>query len=251
MKKLGAFLVGLGLSATCALAANTATSVNIVGFNNVTIPSNQYVMVGVNFDNIGGQSMTLVQMLGTNQLKSSIFPGQADKVILWDVVNQKYVIYGQKPDGNFYDIANWTGSPFTNSVPLAKGFWINSVVSSNRTFSLAGEVPSDLAITNYLVGSVSYPYQMIANPYPVDTALEALISTNNGAVASIFPGQADKVTLWDVPTQRYIVLGLKPVNKWYDISAWTGSPYTNNIGVGQAFWFSGKTNLTWIVQKNY
>jgi len=254
MKKLSLIVAGLGLIAgiTVQAADTNVTSVNIVGYNTVTMPSNQYTMVGVCFDKVGGDSMTLAEMFGTNQLKMSVLPGQADKVILWNVVSQQYTQYAQRPDGTFRDINNYTGPAFTSKVSVSRGFWLKSVVSSNRNICLLGEVPSDGAITNQLTGSAVFPYQMIANPYPVAVQLSSIINTNNGAKAAALPGQADRIILWNSQTQQYFTLGLKLAdNNWHDVNAWTGSAYTNEVGVGVGFWFRAKTNFTWIVQKTF
>lgn len=255
MKKMSAVIMSLCvLSAAAAMAVDPVYSVNIVGYANVSVPTNNlYALTGINFRDIGGGGMTLLEIFGTNQLKKSQLTGQADKVLLWDVDGQKYVSYAQKTNGNFYALIGWTtNAPATNVIASGTALWIQSVVSSARTVAVAGEVPTDGAMTNYIYGNSSYPYYLICNPYPVAVDIQDFINTNNGARSSGLTGQADKMTLWDPVGQKYITLGLKSDNKWHLLTGWTtNAPYVGKIAVGEGAFFQSKTNITWVINKPF
>lgn len=119
-----------------------------------------------------------------------------------------------------------------------------------------GQVPSVLTNALDLVGdALSSPFQMIMNPYPVATTLDALINSNHGAVASSSRSACDKIYKWDDVGQRYEIYGLKaPSNRWFFVS--TASLWSSNIppvvvDVGEAFWYLAKTNFTWKAEKDY
>lgn len=264
MKKLSLIVAGLSVLAGVAVqAANTnVTSVNAVGYVNVTLPaSNKFIMVASNFEPISGATArTVLDIFGANSgLRQSTVPTKVDRVYIWSVPNQKYVVVGQKTNGLFYLTSNWAGAATNPVVPLGYGFFIQSPTAVNgatndTTLTFAGQVPAVMVNPISIVGTPSTsPFQMLANPYPVSMTIDALINTNSGAKGAASPNSCDRVYLWDTASQKYITLGLKtPTNRWWNTSNWaTTNMPVYSVDPGQGFWYQGKTNFTWNAQKPY
>ncbi len=76
----------------CVKASDLATSCNIIGFVNKAV--NSYVFAGCCYESIGGDPVTLEELLG-----DQFAPGQdGDKVAIWDVTNQNYTEYMKAKD---------------------------------------------------------------------------------------------------------------------------------------------------------
>jgi hypothetical protein len=248
MKKVTTILLGLLIASSAALAQTNVLSRNAVGYVKQSIPpGGKLQLVGDPWRNIDGtpRNATNVFTLGGG-IKAGAAPNLADSLILWDVVGQRYVIYGMKPTGAFHLKANWAGA--ASNIVMTPGI---SVFVQTTAASLAptnlftmGEVPG---ASNYVVGiagsgSSARPITFIANPYPVNMALNTLINTNQGAYAAAAPNLADSIFVWDVVLQRYTELGLKlngggaGIHQWFVKSAWTTTPVTPwSIAPGQGF----------------
>ena len=267
MKKLGAFLAGVGLlaSATFAADSNTATSVNAVGFFNVTLPAyGQFIVVGSPFDATGNDTnvqRTLNDVFGGNcGLRKSTSRSQVDRVYVWDVSSQKYLILGQKTNDLFAPVATATtwNQPTNIVIPRGYAMFVQSwsAATTDSVITLAGQVPSAVSNSLPILGDPgSSPFQMLVNPYPLDTTLDSLINSNNGAYASSSRSQCDRVYVWDKVSQKYGILGLKaPSNRWFYCSTatlWSSNIPPVSVGIGEGFWYIGKTNFTWSSGKTY
>ncbi len=263
MKKMSAIIASLCvLSAAAAMAADPVYSVNAVGYVNVTVPaSNKFVMVGLSFDSVtGATERTVLDVLGANSgLRKSQNPARVDKVYLWDVSTQLYLVLGMKTNGLFYKWDAFGGNPTNPVIPRGYGVFIQSPTGGNggtndTTVTLTGQVPSALTNTLDIAGAVPVaPYQLICNPYPVSVRLDDLVNTNHGAKGSSSPANCDRVFIWDTAVQQYVTLGLRtPSNMWAVWSPWTPASYPNyTIEPGSGFWYVGKTNFTWKVGKAY
>jgi hypothetical protein len=215
MKKIGAFLVGVGLIAgvTCAADSNTATSVNIVGFISQSNTANRLYMINSPFIGVGNSDSprVIADIVGTNMPNGTI-------VFLWTGVS-----YASE---SFFAGA-W--SPGTNLIKRNDGFWIKSELATGLL--RAGEVPS---FTNTVV-QLTPGLQMIGYPYPVECAL-----TNMGLNTLVANG--DIVFKWN---------GLS----WDSASFFAGAWDTNyNFNVGDAFWYkrdSGAGVTNWVINKPY
>jgi len=250
MKKLGAFLVGLGLVAGTVFAAatNTATSVNAVGFVNKTLKPNQWMLATCNFQKVGGGTNTLLDVFGTNQLAQNDSVAYCDVVILWDTDQSKYQTYAQWTDGVFYkanDATEWNNAIAANpAIPVGSAMWVvpSSAQSTNKNLTLAGEV---VGVATQYLGIVS-GWQMIGYPLTSDVPLQNTGFAASGASKNDSVAYCDQVVIW--LGDSYQTYALWTDNNWYkanDATEWNNSiAATNTIALGDGFWYIGQTNLT-------
>lgn len=152
MKKLGAFLLSVGLVAGVAVAANTATSVNIVGFNKITCPRGGYVLVSTAFESLEGSPLKSLDVFGTTQLPAGTV------IYAWDQLLQPSP--GYRLDG--YSTKSGWGTNITYKAGM--GFWIfipDTVAQPSYDVVLAGQVPMQSETSN----TVYDGYAMLGYPY--------------------------------------------------------------------------------------
>ena len=250
MKKLGAFLVGLGLAAGTVLAANTntASSVNAVGFVNKTLHPNQWMLASCNFQKVGGGTNTLLDIFGTTQLAQDSSVAYCDVVILWDSVQSKYQAYAQWTDGVFYkanDATEWDAGLAANpEIPVGTAMWVvpSSAQSTNKTLTLAGEV---VAVSTQKLNVVS-GWQMIGYPLTCDVLMQNTGFAASGAAKDNSVAYCDQIITW--LGDRYQTYALWTDSKWYkanDATEWDNSILaTNTVVLGEGFWYIAQNNLT-------
>lgn len=252
MKKFVTFLIaGVAVFAT-SHATNTVSSANIVGYVKRDIPPGQYTLLGVNF---GNGAQTLVDVLGTNQLRSSADFATADRVMLFDKVSATYKRYALKsPQNLFYPcntVMEWyTGTATNPVIPAGTGMWIipASGVSTTNTIYMSGDVVT--APTS--VVSIVEGYQLVSYPFSSDMTLGS-ISTSNLTKSADF-ATADRIIVWENNTyKRY---GLKNDGKWYPcntVAEWYTAPAETNrvLGLGEGFWLISQGAKSYVVPSPY
>ncbi len=260
----------LTIAATCVASAatNVVRSANVVGYIQVVDPaSNRYVLISAPFNSGTGTVSTLADIFGTNQLRRAAFAVQCDQVIMWDTIQQKYVRYAQKTNGNFYYTTNFGSSAQSVNPTVTRGqaLWLlapsATYAPTSRVIYISGNVPDDSSYTNSVVGNSGKPLNFMANPYPVEMDINSLINTNDGANGSSFAASADKIKLWNDETQQYVNLALKlnasvpsVNNKWLFATNF-GSTVTSAPSImvkpGQGFWYQTTNAFTWVEAKTY
>lgn len=223
MKKLGAFLVGLGLVAGSAMAVNTATSVNAVGYKNIQLTPGLSLVSCPFVDVASSSGMTIDGLLGTSMPDGSVlymFNGVSYNIYSY------YLGYGWYDDG---------GNPAgTNVINPGSGFWVQ--VSTNCTLTLAGSVPSVASNTV----SIAEGLQIVGFGYPVSvTASNSVLSPVDGDVIYKFGSGAYSLYTY------YAGYG------WYDDG---GNPANVNLETGEGFWYqrqAGGGATPWVQVKPY
>lgn len=262
MKKLGAFLVGLGLVAGVASAANV-NSVNMVGYAKRQLLPNNLIMCSVGFSSMTTNSIDAVF---SGQLTGALDSSTSDAIIKWNPVTQKYEnawkVSGSglpEYDGKwFIDDGAFPPNPSPMTFAPGEGFWIKSKQTSTQEVVFAGEVPLGAASSIHIVNQmnfVSYPY----------TSAVGINDPTNGLAACAAGGLdsavSDALIIWDEPTQKYIFMWLvqgsgEPAydGKWfYDDGAFPPNLATNTLQVCQGFWFRRKAGSTteWVTGRPY
>ena len=241
MKKLGAFLVGLGLAAGSVMAANsnTATSVNMVGFQNVNVVSN-YNFIGANWNQVGGASATPIQNLVSGAgLVSGNYNDDSDLIVVWDVTKNGgtggYVTYYLwNGDSKWYELGN-DSAPTTNTIATGQGFWIKHL-GAVTNITISGEVPVGSTNVTYFGNgytqfSSAYTYNMPINDPGVIWQ----------AVAGNYNDDSDLIVVWDVTknggTGGYVTYYLwNGDHNWYELGN-DSAPTANYIAMGSGAWF--------------
>jgi len=257
MKKLGAFLVGLGLvtGSVFAAATNSAVSINTVGFVNKTLTAGEWLLTTCNFQKVGGGTNTLLDVYGTNQLAQNDLLGLCDLVILFNPNSATYQTFAQWTDGNFYlanDGGQWGDSIVSNAViPVGTAMWVvpagNQVGAKKLT--LAGEVVS---VATQQVSIVS-GWQLVGYPFTCDMPLQQTGLAASGAAKNDLLGLCDLVIVWT--GTAYQTYALWTDNNWYmanDGGQWGDSILaSNSLHLAEGFWYIAQNNMTWSETNKY
>ena len=165
MKKFLITVAITGLIGGMAFAqTNVVSSANVVGYNQITIPSNQFVLVSLDFNN---ESNSINSLFGTLPTGS--------QVSLWNATLQSWVVIQKTRSG-------W-GTGGTNVLNLGSGAFIKVPAETNIYFS--GDVPMDPTSTVHVASG----FKFVSYPYPVDMAF------TNTALAKEAP-TGDQVSAW-------------------------------------------------------
>ena len=203
MNKFLATAVVAGLVGGAAFAAtNVVSSANVVGYNQVTIPSNQYVLVSLGFDR------------GTNNTISSLFGTlpNGSKAYVWDVTKQGYTTYSR-------GLTGW-GTSGTNRLAIGTGIFLTLPANVQTNIYLSGDVPTAETTSVYKVNG----FAVLSYPYPVDVAI-----TNTALGKTAVNG--NKIYVWNNGYTTYA----------RGLTGW-GASGSNVLKVGQAFFFQGTVN---------
>jgi hypothetical protein len=193
--------------ATCFSSAESVFSANVLGYKRIAVPSNQFVLVALNFNNV---SNTVNGLFGTLPTGSS--------VSIWDSspapAGQKWVAYNKIRGG-------WSPSG-TNVIAIGSGVFIKTPANTNVV--LAGEVP--LAATNTLQ-TQSNLFKILSYPYPVNMAF-----TNTAIAKGAQTG--DAVSFWNNGWLTY--------NKIR--GGWSPTATNVQLQIGSAMLYKGVTDRT-------
>lgn len=256
MKKLGAFLVGLGLVAGVASAVNV-NSVNMVGYQNVNLPANGLIMLALNWNNVGGAStIPINSLIGPAGLTAGTGFSDSDRLYVWDAslnagAGGYTAYYLWNGDSKWYDAAN-DALPTTNVITRGHGMWLKHTGSATNV-TVSGEVP--VGGTNQIVFAAG-SLNMIGTSYTAPMEINGANQTWSGNAGTGF-SDSDKLYVWDASlnagaggyTAYYFWNG---DNKWYD-AANDALPTTNSIPMGAGAWYKniGPLSATWIEVRPY
>jgi hypothetical protein len=240
MKKCLITATILASLAGCAFAETTVSSANIVGYVQISVPSNSYYLGAFNFE--AGETNYFNDVFGTNQLVSSSRRSNCETVYLWDMVNQQYNQYAQY-NGQTYSTDDWQGTPVNPEI--TGGFFIKSASDTNHVITLSGDVVTDSVLPITIVGGDAYT--MICYPFSCDIAISNL--NIEGATSSSRRNNADLIYTWE--TDHYEQYGLYTDGNWYNVDEWAENPTTNTINLSQGFWYKAQNPITWSATNIY
>jgi hypothetical protein len=276
MKKL---VTAFALCAAMSAMAQSVESENIVGYSSTTL-TNEFNMIGVNFEAIGGGQADLNKMITPTGLVGVDWAGTGDpkdQLLVWDPDAQGYPVFyswtgadaessgGCEAGTNnkWVNLGAWNGDlaglPVIN-VPVGGAAWIqraSAVGAASVTF--AGQVNTNSATLELKAG-----FNMFANAMPV------VVDMNNSAKVT-FTGldgvdwagtgdPKDQLLVWDPAAQGYPVFyswtgadaessgGCEAGtnNKWVNLGAWNGDVAglpVINLPVGGASWIQRTTTI--------
>lgn len=196
---------------------------------------------------------TLDSVLG-GQLHGSTGPDTADRVLVWNPISQTYSSawfcggpicesWGE-PWANHWLANDYSLSPLT--LQPDTGFWIQNRSGVTETVVLVGRV----AEVERSV-SIGTNWQMLGSAFPVSKTLD---NSNLPAIGSTGPDTADRVLMWDAPTQRYRsawFCGGPVCESWGEPWAnhWLANDYSPTdivLQPGQGLWFLNRhSSTTW------
>jgi len=158
------FVVALAFAGVSCAASNTVG--NVLGYTRVTIPSNQYVLVSLDFNNA---SNTIDDLFGNLPTGSAVY--------FWDTAAQNYNTVAKLRTG-------WENSG-TNRVQIGAGAFIRLPTGVQTNVLLSGNVPTAGTTTVY----TAIGYSLVSYPYPV------LMSFTNTTLAKT-AATGDQIALW-------------------------------------------------------
>ena len=193
-------------------SAQTVVTLGTFGFTKVVAPAGDFKMIGTAFDVGVDGVITIDEILGTNGFYAHSSKDEADRVYIWDAVSNKYEAsflndnaWGTtNPDTleeisfkwcYFDDAVSFYPLPCAGSskYELELGDSLYVKVENEVKVTLSGNVPTASTTTVTIVEG----FNMISNPYPVDTALKDIISVSDGAYAHSSKDEADRIYVWD------------------------------------------------------
>jgi len=258
MKKHICMLIGAVMSVgVIASAADPVYSVNVVGFNRITIPSNGMAIIGIPLNSMTG-NQTLEGMLGTNQLRAAAAFPNADKVLIWDRATTNYLQLALNSADYKYHVCDltWDSAPTNPPVYPGDGLWVRLVKKSgDTTLTIMGEVVSDVSQTNWIGQGLT----LVSLPFSQDVKLKDTGFVQSGIKGALGFANADKIVVWNVTNkvyQEYAVLKDVGVTNWYTADINWGSPAGLAddvvIPMGCGFWVKTKVNsFNWVETNKY
>lgn len=248
--KSKAIVLAVFMIATAAFAADTVTSVNVVGYVKKWLETDEWMLAGLNFDKTGGGAHTLGSLFGTNQLHADQFDlTKCDRIIMWVESNQVYQTYAQRPDGNFY-LANNSPEWFALTqadpeVAAGVGFWVAPAVvgAVGRDLMFTGDAVNAATQKVDLVGS--NVWQLLSYPFTAKVTLQDTSFFDSGAAYDWFDAtKADRLIVW--LGDKYQTYALRSNGLWYaanNAPEWfTFTKASNTLELAEGFWYVGVGN---------
>lgn len=218
MKKMLLVMAAGTLFAAGSATADTVTSVNVVGYYSVTIPSNGIALVTPVLEPFAAG--TLQDLIG-DQLP------QGSEALIWDRVTKGYIADSRTRGG-------WTS---TNLILRGDGVWLRPAAGSGeQTVTFMGEVPAanNMASTT-TVANIS-GVDAVGYGYPVD-----FIWTNS-SLSQLAP-QGSELLIWNISGQSYDAYS-KTRGGW-------STPPDFKIKAGEGFWIRSATPIDWVETTPY
>jgi len=150
-----------------AASAQSVSSANIVGYNQITIPSNDFALISTSFIN---DSNTVEGLFGDLPTGSTVY--------MWDTSNQRYNTFGKTRSG-------W-GDAGTNILNSGSGAFVKLPAGVQTNVIFSGDVPVDGEFSVYTANGLT----LMSYPYSADVAF-----TNTTLAKDALVG--DSISFWD------------------------------------------------------
>ena len=244
-----------------AVSFAAVESQNVVGYKTFTL-STQYTLIGICFNKVGGSGLTLDEVApysAGNGMTKAYLSSNADNIQVMgeDGNYTNYYLsdgtygkggasYNPDLDGKWLKVA---GTPCTDTVQPGQAFWYVSKTAATtpHTITIAGQV---LMTAETAAKTCSTSYTLIGNPYAVAVPLNGGVVTT-GATKAYLSANADNIQVMGEDgnyTNYYLSDGTYGKGgasynpdldgKWLKVA---GTPCTDTIPVGGAFWYVSQT----------
>lgn len=215
-------LVTVIMSSAVYAQTNEVGSVNAVGYMKVVVPSNGYALVSLQLNGIGGATVTMGSLVGTQLPVGS-------KAHIWKVAQKQYVVENRTRTG-------WG----TNTLDLGTGFWLEvpaaSATGPTHTVTFQGEVPSAISGDSSVTISGITGIDAMGYTYPASVNW-----TNTSLARDAIAG--DKLHVWNPAITNYNVYN-KTRGGW-------STPADYMLNPGQGFWYETTGSTNWNVSIPY
>ncbi len=208
------------VACAAVVAAQTVTSVNIVGYNKVELGAGLQI-IATSFDDGENTALSVYgDTLPADTIISTYLNGGG-------YAQSSYTV-------NFLGVGSWSGGGAL-VIGNGVGYWID-IPSGNYTNVISGEVILDDSITN----SIASGLQLLSFPYPVAVTV---------GTAGFTPSVDDVVSTYangvgyiqSVYTENFLGIG-----------SWSGNGDLA-IAIGQGFWYdsAGDGSWSWVVERPF
>lgn len=204
-------LGGLVCLASAAFAAEVYTP-NTVGYIRIDLEANQWKLVGIAFDQLDEESVSIAEVLGTTGFANGT------RAMVWDTATLSYMT------ADFF-IDAWYGDDIT--LARGQGFWIRA--PEQTELFILGQVPQ----VEQTALSLMEGLQLFASPYPVP------VDMNDGQVFETDPIDGDRLTSFD---------GVQYATADYFLGQWYGEVL---LQPGQGYWYRSGGDQEMTVRKPY
>jgi len=243
-KIFAALFTGVILAAAAAIAQEAVYSLNVVGFQKVTVQPAKFTMPGVPFQALSHELNSLVGP----QLTAAKNSAGADKIYKWNPAIQQYDKYflNSTIGNKWVSYTNTTVATSNAYIYSTDGFWIEAAAVATQTLVLVGDVINTAKVTN----SLPIGFSMKSYPFSSPISINSMNLTN-GTAAKNSAG-ADKLHLWDSASQQYRRFFLNSTigTKWASYTN-TGVAASDVINPNEGFWYEAIGAATWIAAKPY
>ncbi len=240
-KTVIAGLVGLALAWT-ARAQAPVYSINVMGFQKVSVPANGLNAAGAPYLKSSDGINTVIG----EQLTPGSDVSDADSILFFDPQSQSYrIAYLYDNGSQLIWRDSQSNQTATNPVLPGVGFWVKSNHSTNQTMYVSGNV-----ITSPTHATPVAPgLQLLSYPYSYPVSLNAL-TLAAGATKGSSLDTSDALYLWNPDAQQFQIFFYYEDGSLVDFA--TGDPATNVISPGSAFWFKHLGDaFTWVETNRY
>lgn len=224
MKRVALVLMMAGMIAGVALAADTVTSVNAVGFSKITIEEGKMYLVATAFEDIDGQDLKAADVFGTQ------LPGGT-------------TIFAYNPATQTYDIDQFNPlfQQWTANITFrgGMGFWIKPGAGGAgiQTYDvvLKGQVPMATATESFTDSGLT----LLGYPY-TSSVLWTNTPWAQGATST-----SDKLHVYNPDTGSYATYQYNPL-----FQSW-GSGNNVVLTMNQGFWYQTSSSRTNLISRPY
>ena len=250
-------------AAAVAAGAMAVESANVVGVTTVNATQGKFYMIGAQFEDVGGGDMAIQDFVtgtfnGVNYDENDEFMTTAPQLQVWTPSGYIMGFYlndaydADLDDGTVYKgWADIGGNYITDTVSAGMAAWFKDG-NEACTLNVKGQVLG----TDGTIQTTANKFFMVANPYPVATAINSANIDWNGIVGvnyddnDEFMTTAPQLQVW---TPSGYIMGFY-LNDAYDADLDDGTVYkgwadiggnyvTDNFPVGYAAWFKAATDV--------
>ncbi len=239
MKKMLIATAALALVGMAAQAAEV-TSSNVVGYQKLDLKGNDYTMLAINFQGVGGGDIS-IQDYFKGDFVGGASPGESDNLIVWTAaegyVTYFYGVYNDPENPEWDDIWYTLGEEeATATYPAGTAAWLlrRGAATSVTAVGEVSKAPVQITVK-------ANDYTMFSCPYPVAVPINGGLEVAN-PTGGASPGESDNLIVWTAAegyvTYFYGVYNDPENPEWDDIWYTLGEEEaTTSLGVGQAAWY--------------
>ncbi len=181
------------LAAICPAWGTEVVSSNIVGYKKVTLAANNYTMLAPMFTYVGGGEKKIPDIFEEDSFVAADTDAEADYISLWEDGGYSRTYFFSSDAGDAWSSDQDGFEETTDGLQTGLGLWFYSRSDSDKTVTLAGEVPS----TNIVVNIVGYNYTMLANPFAAPLPIKSIVPASGEFTSADTDADADYISLWE------------------------------------------------------